>query len=231
LTGELYPPAETGLSLKNCDHLTQRRGVIVSPESLAFAVAHGHLGDPRGFKRPVRVTVPRNLPTDDVLLIRGTEARGGAKGKGRVDHRAAEMADSTPSSDHFSSPAKPRAWGKPIELDVIAGRSEPKSPCAFVAASLEDIRWLIERAPVSPELRAVIAEHIPAASVSVLSGLGVLALRADEKTIAHLVAAKKLRVPGYDDWDGQKFSLDIGKKSVSVDWLAVGPEREWTSGN
>lgn len=231
LTGELYPPANGGLSLKNCDHLTQRRGVIVSPETLAFAVANGHLGDPRGFKRPVRVTVPRNLPTDDVLLIRGTEARGGAKGKGRVDHRAAEMADSPPSSNRFSSPTKPLLWSEPIELDVLAERSEPTSPCAFVAKTLDDIRWLIERAPGSPELRVVIACHIPAASVSVLSGLGVLALRADEKTLAHLMTAKKLRVPGHDDWDSQRFSLDVGKRSVAVDWLAVGPERRWTSGN
>ncbi|MGH7437800.1 MAG: aconitase family protein [Polyangiaceae bacterium] len=43
---------------------------VVSAESLAYAVATGEVGDPRSFKRPVRVTVPRELPTDDVLVAR-----------------------------------------------------------------------------------------------------------------------------------------------------------------
>jgi aconitate hydratase len=52
--------------------------VVASAETLAYAVASGVVGDPRAFKRPVRVTVPRELPTDDVLL-----ARKPAAGKGR----------------------------------------------------------------------------------------------------------------------------------------------------
>jgi aconitate hydratase len=48
-----------------------RNGAFVaSPETLAYAVATGELGDPRGFKRPVRITLPRELPTDDVLVAR-----------------------------------------------------------------------------------------------------------------------------------------------------------------
>ena len=35
-----------------------------------FQVATGNVGDPRSFKRPVRVTVPRALPTDDALILR-----------------------------------------------------------------------------------------------------------------------------------------------------------------
>jgi aconitate hydratase len=46
--------------------------LVVSAESLAYAVATGEVGDPRSFKRPVRVTVPRELPTDDVLVARST---------------------------------------------------------------------------------------------------------------------------------------------------------------
>ena len=37
-------------------------------------VETGTVGDPRSFKRPVRVTVPRTLPTDDVLVVRKAKA-------------------------------------------------------------------------------------------------------------------------------------------------------------
>lgn len=230
LTGELYPPAGDGLTLKTCDHLSTRRGIIVSPETLAFAVANGHLGDPRGFKRPVRVTVPRNLPTDDVLLIRGVEVRGGAKGKGRVDHRVAELADGPPSSVRFTVPLESRHWSEPVDLEIVAERKLLETPCAFVAKTLEDIRWLIERAPSHPHVRALIASHIPAATVSLLSGLGVLALRADAETIAQLAHSRRLLIPSHESWNGEKLDLSVGERSIAVDWLAMGKERTWTSG-
>ncbi len=70
-TGELYPPPSPGLSLQSFDAGKPTPNVLVaSPETLTYAVATGALGDPRGFKRPVRVTVPRALPTDDVLIVR-----------------------------------------------------------------------------------------------------------------------------------------------------------------
>jgi aconitate hydratase len=77
LTGELYPPPSSGVALQSFDPAPAARGqkpervVVASPETLAYAVATGTLGDPRGFKRPVRVSVPRSLPTDDVLVLRG----------------------------------------------------------------------------------------------------------------------------------------------------------------
>ena len=68
LTGELYPPPPTGISMRAFDaqptapHL--ERAVVASAETIAFAVATGAVGDPRSFKRPVRVTVPpRCRPT------------------------------------------------------------------------------------------------------------------------------------------------------------------------
>jgi aconitate hydratase len=70
-SGTLYPPS--GLSVRTADP-TGIAGtppfLVASAETLAYAVATGELGDPRGFKRPVRVTVPRVLPTDDVLIVR-----------------------------------------------------------------------------------------------------------------------------------------------------------------
>lgn len=78
-TGELYPPPASGLSLQSFDALPGSHAVVASPETLAYAVATGTLGDPRGFKRPVRVSVPRTLPTDDVLVARGSATRARAR--------------------------------------------------------------------------------------------------------------------------------------------------------
>jgi aconitate hydratase len=73
-SGELYPPPSSGLALQSFDAPAagMPRALVASPETLAYAVATGSLGDPRGFKRPVRVSVPRSLPTDDVLVVRGS---------------------------------------------------------------------------------------------------------------------------------------------------------------
>lgn len=67
--GELY--SANGLSLRSFEPDDLQPNVVVaSQETLTYAVATGKVGDPRGFKRPVRVSVPRSLPTDDVLIIK-----------------------------------------------------------------------------------------------------------------------------------------------------------------
>ena len=68
LTQALYP----GIQLRTCLAPSGGGGstYTASAETCAHAVTRGELGDPRGQKRVVRVTVPRELPTDDVLLVR-----------------------------------------------------------------------------------------------------------------------------------------------------------------
>src|SRR5690606_18523638 len=61
---------ETAANAAAKDGRAAPRFVVASAETLAYAVATGSVGDPRSFKRPVRVTVPRALPTDDVLVLR-----------------------------------------------------------------------------------------------------------------------------------------------------------------
>lgn len=73
--GTLYPPPKEGVSLRTMEPSGTGTGrapfVSASVETVAYAVATGEVGDPRGFKRPVRgVTMPRTLPTDDVLIVR-----------------------------------------------------------------------------------------------------------------------------------------------------------------
>lgn len=226
LTGDLYPASSGGASIRNADWEGDARAFVASAETLAFAVAHGEIGDPRQFKRPVRVALPRNLPTDDVLISRGSEARGGAKGKGRVDKRVIAGATEPPTSDSFAEPISRSNWDAPLELALTAGREDAAKASAYVAESLEDLRWLTENAHSLPELHAVIAEHIPAAMVSVLSGLGILALRTDSKTLAQLTGAKQMRLSSPRSWSDEEVEVAADDTPISVRWLAVGPERE-----
>jgi aconitate hydratase len=231
LTGEFYTPESDASFLKNCDHRSKACGMIASPETLAFAAFNGELADPRNFKRPVRVTVPNNLPTDDVLLSRGREAKGGAKGKGRVDKRVEEGSELPPPSGELADAYVLRNWSGAVELEVATDTASLPGMCAFVAESLDDVRWLTENATLRTEVRAVIAEHIPAATVSMLSGLGVLALRADRKTMTRVGEAKSLRIPHHESWMEGTVPLRIGEEEVNVDWLAIGEERNWASGD
>jgi len=83
LTGEIHapPPGCDGVEALSVVSFVEsgagsRGRYTVGPEALALAVATGHVADPRAWKRPPRVTFPRTLPTDDVLLVRGrTRAR------------------------------------------------------------------------------------------------------------------------------------------------------------
>jgi aconitate hydratase len=83
--GDLYGSQRAGVAMQTSDPEPRavagraRSAVVASAETLAFAVATGEVGDPRSFKRPVRVTVPRVLPTDDVLVARKAE-RADARG-------------------------------------------------------------------------------------------------------------------------------------------------------
>lgn len=74
-SGELYPPpptcdGTTVVSLVSFDSSRPGR-FTAGPEALALAAATGVVADPRAWKRPPRVTYPRTLPTDDVLIVRG----------------------------------------------------------------------------------------------------------------------------------------------------------------
>ncbi len=231
LTGEFYAPEDDAAFIKNCDHRSQPCGMIASPETLAYGVFTGKVGDPRNFKRPVRVTVPRNLPTDDVLLSRGREVKGGAKGKGRIDPRVGAGSELPPPSEELTEAFFLRRWNGPVELEVATNTDELPAACAFVAETLDDVRWLTENATLRTEVRAVIAEHIPAATVSILSGLGVLALRGDPKTIARVGEAKYLKIPEHQSWGDGRVPLEVGGEMLSLDWLAVGDERNLTSGH
>jgi aconitate hydratase len=218
LTGELYPPPPTGISMRAFDaepsapHL--ERAVVASAETIAFAVATGAVGDPRSFKRPVRVTVPRTLPTDDVLIVRK------AKGKGKESDGA-----------KVPPPEAPRAHGfAGTTLAVVGVRGAPTQPSVLVLESLDDVRWVARRAAeLSENVRAVIAPFIPTSLVPLLAGLGILALRAEVDTLKKLKALPSLVLPEPETWNGKStISAQAGSQPVDLSLLPIGVEREWT---
>jgi aconitate hydratase len=218
LTGELYPPPASGLSLRTFDPEPEQpgaRSVVASAETLAFAVATGAIGDPRSFKRPVRVTVPRTLPTDDVLIVRK------AKGKGKDEGAKAAPLEAPEA----------HGWRSAETLPLVAKRSAPAVPSALVLASLDDVRWVARRAPeLSSKVRAVIAPHIPSGIVALLAGTGILALRAEPDALAALQGQASLGLPAPSEWNGDgRLRVSADGKAVELTFLAVGPERDWTA--
>jgi aconitate hydratase len=219
VTGDLYPPPMHGLSLRTFDPEPgspgERGFVVASAETIAFAVASGKVGDPRGFKRPVRVTIPRTLPTDDVLIVRK------GKGKSKVE---------SPSSDPRTPPPAPHPWHNGTTLQLVPNRRALTAPSAMVIDSLEELRWVARRAAnLSPHLRAVIAPHIPSGTVPVFAGLGILALTTDAQSIASLRQQDCLGFPPPEKWNGEGITANAGDGQVKLSWLAVGAERDWTT--
>jgi len=222
VTGELYPPPnDGGLSLRTFDPepshpLSAQRFVVASAETLAFSVATGTVGDPRSFKRPVRVTVPRTLPTDDVLIVRK------AKSKSKEAESSKQSAAETPKAHPFTDAQS---------LPVVSKRGKPAAPSALVLTSLDDVRWFARRAPeLSDTVRAIVAPYIPSGTVPMLAGLGILALESDLAGIEKLRGEASLSLPGPSAWNGERtITAQTSAGPVALTWLAVGTEREWTT--
>jgi aconitate hydratase len=218
ITSELYPPPAGGLSMRTFDPEPDlpagSRFVVASAETIAYAVATGTVGDPRSFKRPVRVTVPRTLPTDDVLVVR--------KAKTKAKEETGKQAP-------LEGPAL-HGWRESLTLPIVATRSKPEQPSALVLESLDDVRWVGRRAPeLSATVRAVIAPHIPAGVVALLAGTGIVALRAEPETLKELSSQRSLKLPSPSECDGKaQVTASAESGSIPLTWLAIGVERDWT---
>jgi aconitate hydratase len=224
MTGELYPPppASAGVSLRT--HEPEPRCpapfIVASAETLAWAVASGEIGDPRNFKRPVRVTVPRALPTDDVLVVR--------------DRKALEIAKRASASQ-----SKGVTTGVPFRggiaeiieaaaLTTLNGHANGRI-FAVVCTTLEEVRQLAVRAPdLAESVRAVLASFIPSGLVALFSGLGIAAIQLD---LASATALKgtTISLPAPLEWSDKHMSVQLGASKVPMRWLALGAERQWAS--
>jgi len=227
MTGELYPPAPAGLSARTHDlepSITAPKQVAVaSAETLAWAVANGEMGDPRSFKRPVRITIPRALPTDDVLVVRD---RKGAVDSGK---KAASLAPPPPS------PWKGTQTLELVEgtthLSAMNGKPVTGAGIAVVCSTLDEVRDLAARAPdIAPSVRAVLAPFIPSGAVSLFSGVGIAALRFDAAGAKGLKGLKSIALPAPAQFSEKEPTVvALGAQKVPLTWLARGPERAWAS--
>jgi aconitate hydratase len=220
LTGELYPTAPGQISLRTSDAEPRTDGVstfvVASAETLAYAVATGAIGDPRSFKRPVRVTVPRALPTDDVLIMR--------------DSRLEPVGPKRPLP---VGPTPPLALKTGATVELVAGLpatgATPATDHALLLGSVDEVRRAAMQASADGHLRAVIAPFIPSGLVAMFSGAGVLALSADVPTLRSLKGQKTVALPPIGPGtDGPQIFVTAGKSRFALSWLAIGLERTWT---
>ena len=238
VSGVLYPPPPgPGLSARTFDpepRVTGRpQGVVASAETLAYAVAHGVIGDPRSFKRPVRVMVPRGLPTDDVLVVRERRADAASKKAG-----AGVTKPAPPTVPVLAS------WKGAQTLDLVEGASylsgatngasTSSGGVAVLCASLDEVRALAGRAlEIAGAVRAVIGTFIPSGAVALFSGVGILAIQYDAASAATLRAAstKTIALPAPAQWaERATTSIAFGGGKIALTWLAVGAERAWVTG-
>ncbi len=247
VTGELYEPPATGVAMRTCDpepHVAGRPSpVVASAETLAYAVATGEVGDPRAFKRPVRVTVPRALPTDDVLIARkalrgepshaGRGAKRDAVAQPRLPWRAAQTlvlveGASIAKSDTLGAAAP---TSRP-QLSQGPDASNGGSRVAVVCATLDEVRDSAARAfDIAPAVGAVLAPYIPSALVALLSAAGIAAIHLDAASAKGLKGQRTIALPAPSQWpERAATTIAVGPARLPLTWLARGAERAWATG-
>jgi aconitate hydratase len=225
VSSEVYPPPRSGggLSLRTQDPEPRTDGsprfIVASAETLAYAVATGSVGDPRSFKRPVRVTVPRALPTDDVLVLR--DKKGEAQG--------AKKTPAPPTRE----PVKDALTLEVLETPFVpAGHKASGDGIALVLATLDDVRWASERPLDRDGVRAVISSFIPSQAVTALAAEAIACFQIDEATLKAAKGAKTVTLSAPGKWpDGAAVAFGKDKPKGTSAYLARGAENTWaTSG-
>jgi aconitate hydratase len=222
---------------------------VASAETLAYAVATGVVGDPRSFKRPVRVTVPRALPTDDVLILRDKKGEQVAAKKAPLLPTALPWKVATTLDIHEGLPAGGGGPGA-HKLSTATGRArlatptpapaasaaipasspgavEESSGIALVLSTLDEVRSAVQNATEMPTLRAVLAPFIPSNAVAALASEGIAAFSIDAAGLAAIKGEKILALPAPAKW-ADVVPATAGKAKVDLTWLAIGSERGWT---
>lgn len=222
LTGELHPPSSGALSLRN---FAVEPGVgvratgcaVASTETLACAVATGKISDPRNLRRSARVTLPRVLPTDEVLLLRKPTAKGRPEpASSRVTLEVAERAP----------------WAAAVVLNISDMPPSATTPTALRCDNPESLRGLLTRTALPESVRAVLAQRVPTWLVGPLTGAGILVLQADESSWPLLTDGARLELPALSAMaDDGTVSGTVDGRPVTLRWAAQGTERQWLLGS
>lgn len=221
ISSEIYPPPKGALSVRTADPEPRTEGsprfIVASAETLAYAVATGAIGDPRSFKRPVRVTVPRALPTDDVLVLRdkkGSETQGSKK------------------------PALPpgrEAFRDVVTLEVLETSKVPRDRkavgdgFALLLSTLDEVRRAGDTPLGREGVRAVIATLIPSQIVTTLASEGIACFSVDSDDLEGAKGQKSVALPPPLKWN-EGVGATFGAKKVNLTFLAKGPEAVWVTG-
>ncbi|HXX67802.1 MAG TPA: aconitase family protein [Polyangiaceae bacterium] len=236
VTGELYVPPPFGVSLRTCDPEPcvsgRRASVVASSETIAYAVATGVVGDPRAFKRPVRVTVPRALPTDDVLVARKVDRSdlpisARATARAEVISRApwnGTLAISLVEAEAFAQTSR---W-----TNGSGGGGHGAGDLAVICTTLDEVREFSTRAgELSQAVRAVLAPHIPSGLVALFSAAGIAALRIEEDGLEQLKGQRAVVLPAPSRWPEREpaYIVASGGARLALTWLALGAERTWVT--
>ncbi|AKT40949.1 aconitase family protein [Chondromyces crocatus] len=236
VSSEIYPPPKGTLSLRTADPEPRRPGtpsfVVASAETLAYAVATGTVGDPRSFKRPVRVTVPRALPTDDVLILRDKKGSDLASTKKppapppALGWKSAATLDVHEGIPRAAAALSPSVTGPRSAGDTTA-RPGSDAGVALLLSSLDEIRIAVERVRELGAVRAILSPFVPSTAVSVFASEGIASFRISAEQLETIKAQKSLALPAPAQW-GDTVAATLGEQKVELTWLAVGAERAWT---
>jgi aconitate hydratase len=223
VSSEVYPPPRPGggLSMRTQDPEPRTDGsprfIVASAETLAYAVATGSVGDPRSFKRPVRVTVPRALPTDDVLVLR--DKKGDALGT--------KKSPTTPVRE----PIKDTLTLEVLETPAVPpGRKPTGDGFALLLGTLDDVRLAAERPLDREGVRVVIAAFVPSQAVTALAAEAVVAFSIDDAALKSVKGSRQVSIPAPSKWgDAAKadgvtatFAAPSGKDAAGKDAPAKG---------
>lgn len=223
ISGELYPPGHGVTSVRTFDPDPVPQGshqfIVASAETVAYTVATGEIGDPRSFKRPVRVTVPRVFPTEDVLFVRPRKSEAAAA---KLEKRA--------------PPVDAPAWTADASLAVTttaAKLAASDGPFAVVLRHDDAVRSLAFQAhALAGTVRAVIASFMPSDVACVLTSLGIGAFRVEQSAADTIASAKSIVVPAPSSWpESGDIRIGVGDTEVALHWLGKPAEKKWlTSG-
>jgi aconitate hydratase len=231
MLGEMYTPAPGRLSMRTCDPEPLTPGFLVaSAETLAYTVATGAVGDPRGFKRPVRVTIPRMLPTDDVLVLRERRAEASSP-KRPIPSAAPPVPWKTPVAVDLAWLPEPPRDDKAPKEDKTAPKTKDDKELprvqGVVALHLDAVRsFLTQAIEGRTGARVLIAPILPTSIAHALAGLGIAPCLVDEAGLQALQGQRSVTLPAPAQWvDALPITTAKGKGTLTLQ--AVGVERSW----
>lgn len=187
-SGEVHPIPVGTVSVRTCDFTGLRgRYFLASADTCAHAVATGELGDPRAFKRPPKIAIPRVLPTEDVLMMRDGDLPAVSKNPpSNVTPPPAPKADATPATSPLSA--------QPTALDVLNTSASGQPSGVWLCDSLQEFRGVFDAFLNGSRFNAVVTTFAPTSLALALSRSGVFVFESTIENIRALRTGKTLNI-------------------------------------